>query len=214
MENKMTELVFILDESGSMFGLKCDTIGGFNSMIEQQKNIDGKCFVTTILFNHTRKLLHDRIDLEKIDLMTINDYQPNGSTALMDAVGHTIQHIANIHKYIRKEDVPSKTLFVIMTDGYENASTQFSKSMIHQLIETYKKNQGWEFMFIGANIDAEETAMSYGIEKAMAANYHADSKGSEVVYNAVNEVVTNLRKNRSIDKNWNRSIKKDYKDRK
>lgn len=213
MKNKSTELVFILDESGSMYNLKGDTIGGFNSMIEQQKQIKQTCYVTTVLFNTTRKVIHDRERLENIKLMTNNDYMPGGCTALLDTIGDTIQHISTIHKYIRRSDVPNKTLFVIMTDGYENASHLYNDKMIHDLISE-KKKTGWEFMFIGANIDAEYTAKSYGIDKEMAVNYHADAKGSEVVYGAVNEAVKNLRQTQKMKSNWKENIEKDYRSRK
>ena len=214
MKNNMTELVFILDESGSMYDLQKDTIGGFNSMISKQKELEGKCFVTTVLFNTNQKMVHDREELENIYLMSLNDYNPGGCTALMDALGDTIMHIEKIHKYIRKEDVPSKTLFVIMTDGYENASHKYNTRDINRKINQCKKEYDWEFMFIGANIDSEEIAKAYGVDQDMAVNYHADSKGTEVVYSSINHAVQNLRKNRKISKGWNDKIKKDYESRK
>ena len=211
MSKKSTELVFILDESGSMYDLKKDTIGGFNSMIDKQKEVKGKCYVTTVLFNSEIKTIHDRVDLEEIKKMSAEDYCPNNTTALMDAIGKTIEHISMIHKYIRKEDIPEKTLFVIMTDGYENASVQYSVRRIKEMITKQKEKYKWEFMFIGANIDAEETANSYGIDKDMAVNYHADSTGSEIVYESINEAVSGLRRNKKINSKWNEAIQKDFK---
>ena len=213
MSNKSTELVFILDESGSMYGLKKDTIGGFNSMVSKQKNIEGECYVTTVLFSDRNKTIHDRINLNEVSLMTDSDYEPNGCTALMDAVGDTINHITKIHKYIRKEDVPTKTLFVIMTDGEENASRRYSRKTIKDMIKI-KKESGWEFIFIGANIEAEEVAELYGINATNAVNYHADTKGSGVVYESLNEVVGNFRVNKKLKSNWKDNIKKDYESRK
>ena len=213
MSNKSTELVFILDESGSMYELKKDTIGGFNSMVSKQKNIEGECYVTTVLFSDRSKTIHDRINLNEVSLMTDSDYEPNGCTALMDAVGDTINHITKIHKYIRKEDVPVKTLFVIMTDGEENASRRYSRKTIKDMIKI-KKESGWEFIFIGANIEAEEVAELYGINATNAVNYHADTIGSGVVYESLNEVVGNFRVNKKLKSNWKDNIKKDYESRK
>lgn len=213
MKNNITELVFILDESGSMYELKKDTIGGFNSMVSKQKNIEGECYVTTVLFSDRNKTIHDRINLNEVSLMTYSDYEPNGCTALMDAVGDTINHITKIHKYIRKEDVPVKTLFVIMTDGEENASRRYSRKTIKDMIKI-KKESGWEFIFIGANIEAEEVAELYGINATNAVNYHADTKGSGVVYESLNEVVGNFRVNKKLKSNWKDNIKKDYESRK
>ena len=163
----LTEMVFILDKSGSMCGLESDTIGGFNSLIKKQQTESGKCVVTTVLFSDSKETVHDRIPLEQISPMTENDYTPMGCTALFDSVGSTISHIASVHRYIRKEDVPDKTVFVIITDGYENASREFTHKALKKLIEQKKKKDNWEFMFIGANIDACKTAQSIGISKDM-----------------------------------------------
>ena len=213
MNKQTTELVFILDESGSMWGLTQDTIGGFNSMISKQKSIEGECKVTTVLFNSEHRMLHDRIDIDKVNVMTIKDYQPNGCTALMDTVGDTIKHITMIHKYIKEEDIPNKVLFVIMTDGEENASRRFNKRSIKNLIKG-KRKDGWEFVFIGANIEAEEVAKNYGINTDNAVNYHADPTGTNVVYDSLNEVVGNFRLKKKVDKNWKDKIVSDYKSRK
>ncbi len=211
-ENNITELVFILDRSGSMSGLESDTIGGFNSLIEKQKKEDGKCFVTTVLFDTQFDTLHDRISLDKIKPMTDEEYFVRGCTALIDAIGSTVDHISEIHKYARKEDVPEHTMFVIITDGMENASREYTSSQVKRMISR-KKELGWEFLFIGANIDAVETAGRYGIDADRAVNYHADKLGTKVVYEAVECAVGNLRSNKKIKKDWGESINKDYNSR-
>ena len=193
VKNNITELVFILDRSGSMAGLESDTIGGFNSLIEKQKKEDGKCFVTTVLFDNLIERLHDRVSLEKIGPMTDKEYYVRGCTALIDAIGSGIDHIIDVHRYIRKEDVPEHTMFVIITDGMENASRNYRSEQVKRMIKKQKEKYGWEFLFIGANIDAVETAGSYGIEADRAVNYHADKKGTKVVYDAVCETVACMR---------------------
>lgn len=180
MKNNITELVFILDRSGSMAGLESDTIGGFNSMIEKQKKQEGDCYVSTVLFDGVSEVLHDRIKLCDVPKMTENDYTVRGCTALIDAIGGAIKHIGNIHKYARPEDVPENTMFVITTDGQENASHTYSSEKVKKMIEHQKEKYGWEFLFIGANIDAVETAARYGIGKDRAVNYNADSKGTHI----------------------------------
>ena len=209
-----TELVFILDRSGSMSGLESDTIGGFNGMIKEQKKKEGECFVSTVLFDHEMLVLHDRIPLAKVKRMTENDYQVRGCTALLDAIGRSIIHIDNIHRYAREEDVPDNTVFVIITDGMENASTEFSSRKVKEMIERKKKGFGWEFLFIGANIDAVETASHIGISKERAVNYVADSMGTDVVYRNVSNAVCSIRENASLGKDWSDEINKDYKKRK
>lgn len=183
--NTITELVFILDRSGSMSGLESDTIGGFNAMIEKQKKQDGECYVSTVLFDNESKVLHDRIKLADIPKMTDEDYTVGGCTALIDAIGGAIHHIGNIHKYARSEDVPAHTMFVITTDGMENASHRYSSEEVKKMIERQKTKYGWEFLFIGANIDAVETAKHFGIDRNRAVNYHADKEGTAVVFDAV-----------------------------
>ena len=212
--NNTTELVFILDRSGSMHGLEADTIGGFNSMIEKQKKEEGRTYVTTVLFDNNEIVLHDRAELGKVSPMTEKDYYVGGCTALFDAVGNAVKHIASIHKYARKEDVPANTMFVIITDGMENASRRFSRAALKELIEHKKEKYGWEFIFIGANIDAAETAESFGIGRERAVNYIADSEGTQVVYDAVCANVSNLRCGRAIDKSWSEKINADYAKRK
>lgn len=210
MKNNITELVFILDRSGSMSGLESDTIGGFNSMIEKQKKQDGKCYVSTIVFDNESKVVHDRLELSRVPKMTEKDYSVRGSTALVDAIGGAIHHIANIHKYARPEDVPEKTLFVITTDGYENASYKYTADRVREMIKKEKEKYGWEFLFIGANIDAVQTASNFGIAANRAVNYNADSQGTSVVYDAVAETVCSLRAEKSIKDNWSDDINRDF----
>ena len=212
--NTITELVFILDRSGSMSGLESDTIGGFNAMIEKQKKQDGDCYVSTVLFDNESKVLHDRIKLADIPKMTDEDYTVGGCTALIDAIGGAIHHIGNIHKYARPEDVPAHTMFVITTDGMENASHRYSSEEVKKMIERQKTKYGWEFLFIGANIDAVETAKHFGIDRDRAVNYHADKEGTAVVFDAVADAACCLREERSLSENWSEKIDKDYKGRK
>ena len=208
--NNITELVFILDRSGSMSGLESDTVGGFNTMIEKQKKQNAPCYVSTVLFNHTSEVLYDRVKLGEVQKMTEDDFFVGGSTALMDAIGGAIHHIGNIHKYIRPEDVPANTMFVIMTDGMENASRRYSSEQVKQMIERQKKRHGWEFLFIGANIDAVETAARYGIDAERAVNYHADKEGTRVVYQSVANAVCSVRANKELRADWSEEIDKDY----
>ncbi len=212
--NNTMELVFILDRSGSMGGLEKDTIGGFNSLIEKQKMQEGKCYVTTVLFDHEYEMLHDRVELDNIKPMTEDDYYVRGCTALIDAIGTSISHIASIHKYARQCDVPEHTMFVIMTDGYENASHKYSSDRVKKMIEKEKKKYGWEFLFIGANIDAVETAGQFGIESDRAVNYNADSEGTSVVYDTVGDTVCNVRASMPISADWSERINEDYNNRK
>ena len=211
--NNITELVFILDRSGSMSGLESDTVGGFNTMIEKQKKQNAPCYVSTVLFNHTSEVLYDRVKLGEVQKMTEENFFVGGSTALMDAIGGAIHHIGNIHKYIRPEDVPANTMFVIMTDGMENASRRYSSEQVKQMIERQKKRYGWEFLFIGANIDAVETAARYGIDADRAVNYHADKEGTRVVYQSVANAVCSLRENKELRADWSEEIDKDYQSR-
>lgn len=211
--NNVTELVFILDRSGSMAGLEADTIGGFNAMIEKQKKVDGKCYVSTVLFSYNSEVLHDRIDLRKVPQMTDKDYQAYGGTALIDAIGGAIHHIGNIHKYARPEDVPAHTMFVITTDGMENASHRYSSDEVKKMIERQKKKYGWEFLFIGANIDAVETAARFGIEKDRAVNYNADKEGTRVLYQAVSEAVCSYRAAMPLEADWSEEINADFEKR-
>lgn len=213
MKKNLTELVFILDRSGSMSGLERDTIGGFNAMIEKQKKQDGECIVSTVLFNNDSQVIHDRVPLDKIEPMTERDYYVSGGTALIDAIGGAIHHIGNVHKYARKEDVPENTIFIITTDGYENASYRYSSDKVKRMIEHEKEKYGWEFLFIGANIDAVETAKHYGINQDRAVNYHADAQGTDIVYATVSQAVCNVRMNKCMAENWSEDIDNDYKNR-
>ena len=213
MKKNLTEIVFILDRSGSMAGLEADTIGGFNAMIEKQKKEPGEALVSTVLFDNETEVIHDRVDIKKIALLTDRDYYVCGCTALLDAVGGAIHHIGNVHKYAREEDRPEKTLFVITTDGMENASRKYSYEKLKAMIERQKEKYGWEFIFLGANIDAAKEAARFGISEDRAANYHADSAGTAVIYEAMNEVVGNVRACRPMNANWKKNVDADYKKR-
>lgn len=213
MKNNITELVFILDRSGSMAGLEADTIGGFNAMIEKQKRQDGICYVSTVLFDDESKVLYDRVRLGAVPKMTDRDYTVRGCTALIDAIGGAIHHIGNIHKYARPEDVPEHTMFVITTDGMENASHRYSAEQVKKMITRQKEKYGWEFLFIGANIDAVETAARYGISKDRAVNYNADGQGTHILYETVAKAVCDVRASASLGNDWSREIDEDYKKR-
>lgn len=209
--NGITELVFILDRSGSMCGLESDTIGGFNSLIEKQKKQEGTAYVSTVLFDDMSEVLHDRVPLDRIEPLTDRDYTVRGCTALLDAIGGAIHHIGNIHKYARPEDVPEHTMFIIITDGMENASRIYLAEDVKRKIERQKEKYGWEFLFIGANIDAVATAKKYGISEDRAVDYRADSKGTRVIYDAVSCAVENVRACRAVSTSWSDSIKEDNK---
>ena len=212
-KNNLTELVFIIDRSGSMSGLEADTIGGFNSMIEKQRKEEGECYVSTVLFDHERNVLHDRVKLSEIKPMTDKDYTVRGTTALIDAIGCAIHHIGNVHKYARPEDVPANTMFVIITDGMENASRKYSSDDVKKKIERQKEKYGWEFIFIGANIDAVETAARYGINAERAVNYNADIMGTKMVYEAVDTLVSGFREGNRSAENWRKEIDEDFESR-
>ena len=213
MKQNLTELVFILDRSGSMSGLESDTIGGFNSMIAQQKREDGECFVSTVLFDSESEVLHDRVKLADVPAMTDRDYTVRGCTALLDAIGGAIRHIGNIHKYARAEDVPAKTMFVITTDGMENASRRYTHDKIKAMIERQKEKYGWEFLFLGANIDAVSVANTIGIAADRAVDYHADAKGTALNYEAVGQAVSAVRGNRKLTGAWKSAVAADHKNR-
>ena len=213
MKKNLTELVFILDRSGSMAGLEGDTIGGFNAMIEKQKSEPGEALVSTVLFDNDCELIHDRVDIQNIEPMTRKEYYVRGCTALLDAVGGAIHHIGNVHKYAREEDRPEKTLFVITTDGMENASRKYSYDRLKAMIQRQQEKYGWEFIFLGANIDAAKEAARFGISEDRAANYHADSKGTAVVYEAVSEAVCSVRASKPMSADWKRKVDADYRKR-
>ena len=193
MRKGLTELVFILDRSGSMSGLEADTIGGFNSMITKQKRGEGEAIVSTVLFDDQAEVLHDRIDIDKIELMNDQQYYVRGCTALLDAVGGAIHHIGNVHKYTREEDRPEKTLFIITTDGMENSSRRYDYDRVKNMVERQKERFGWEFIFLGANIDAVEVAGRFGIKANRAVNYECDSEGTKLNYDVLSETVTRMR---------------------
>ncbi len=212
MKKDLSELVFILDRSGSMHGLEDDTIGGFNSFVEKQKEVDGQCLVSTVLFNQRSEVIHDRVSLDKIGEMTRKDYVASGTTALIDALGDAIHHIGNVHKYIREEDVPEHTVFVIITDGLENASTRYSSENVKKMISE-KKEKGWEFLFLAANIDAVETARSYGIEEDRSVNFRNDKEGIALNFATVAEACMDVRCDRKIDRKWKKKIEEDFEKR-
>ena len=197
MRQGLTEAVFILDRSGSMSGLESDTIGGFNSMIEKQRNEEGEAYISTVLFNGVSEVLYDRVPVKKIEPMTDKQYFVSGCTALLDAIGGAIHHIANIHKYAREEDRPEKTLFIIITDGMENASHIYSYSKVKEMIEKEKNDYGWEFLFLGANIDAIGEAAKFGIDSNRAVNYHSDSIGTRTNYRVLSKAMSSARKAKS-----------------
>ena len=209
MKNNITELVFILDRSGSMHGLESDTIGGFNSMIDKQRMQEGTVLVSTILFSDESTVLHDRVSLDSIRPLTSDDYSAGGCTALLDAIGGAIKHISNIHKYARPEDVPEHTMFIITTDGMENASRSFTQPQIKELIESRKKN-GWEFLFLGANIDAVATAGSFGISAERAVRYCADSVGTQVNFCAMSKAISSVRCGSAVDEDWAEEAREYY----
>lgn len=215
MERKsnLTELVFILDRSSSMAGLESDTIGGFNSMIEKQRKEEGESCVSTILFDNFSEVLHDRVKLSEIKPMTDQEYTVRGCTALIDALGGAIHHIVNVHRYARPEDVPAHTMFIITTDGMENASRKYTSERVKQMIKRQKERYGWEFLFIGANIDAVETAARYGIDRDRAVNYNADRKGTNVVYESVSRAVCQVRSCKGLSDDWSAEIDEDYRKR-
>lgn len=214
MKKNLTEIVFILDRSGSMCGLEADTIGGFNSMIEKQKKAEGKALISTVLFDNVSQVIHDRVPVQDILPMTDKEYTTRGCTALLDAIGGAIHHIGNIHKYARAEDVPEHTMFVITTDGVENASRRYDSEKVKKMIERQKETYGWEFLFLGANIDAVETARHFGISEDRAVNYHSDRIGTQLNYEVVSEAICAVRCSEPLEADWKKRIDADYQARK
>ena len=221
MRKGLTEVVFILDRSGSMSGLEADTIGGFNSMIAKQKKEEGEAYISTVLFDDTCEVLYDRVPVNKVEPMNDNQYYVRGCTALLDAIGGAIHHIGNVHKYAREEDRPEKTLFIITTDGMENASRQYSYEKVKEMVERQKEKYGWEFLFLGANIDAIDVAGKFGIDSNRALNYVSDHKGTQLNYEVLNKTVSEFRACKSLIKEeidamfaaCSAPIKDDYKKR-
>lgn len=213
MRKDLTELVFIIDRSGSMSGLESDTIGGFNSMIRKQKQAEGEALISTVLFDNVSEVLHDHVNVKDIQPMTEHDYTVRGTTALLDAIGGAIHHIGNVHKYARQEDVPEHTMFVITTDGMENASRYYSSEKVKKMIERQKVKYGWEFLFLGANIDAVETASHFGIGADRAVNYNCDSEGTALNYEVVSDAICSVRCSAPLKSDWKKRIDEDYKKR-
>ena len=219
MKKGLTEIVFILDRSGSMSGLEKDTIGGYNSLIKKQKKEDGEAYISTVLFDDRTEVLHDRVGLDKIKPMTEEEYYVRGCTALLDAVGGAIHHIGNVHKYAREEDRPEKTLFIITTDGQENSSRMYTYEKVKRMVERQKKKYGWEFLFLGANIDAVAEAGRFGIKPDRAVNYECDEIGTAVNYRALNKAVSRVRNcaaneiDKALAADWKEEIEADYKKR-
>ena len=221
MRKGLTEVVFILDRSGSMSGLEADTIGGFNSMIAKQKKEEGEAYISTVLFDDTCEVLYDRVPVNKVEPMNDNQYYVRGCTALLDAIGGAIHHIGNVHKYAREEDRPEKTLFIITTDGMENASHQYSYEKVKEMVERQKEKYGWEFLFLGANIDAIDVAGKFGIDSNRALNYVSDHKGTQLNYEVLSKTVSEFRACKSLVKEeidamfaaCSAPIKDDYKKR-
>ena len=213
MKKNLTEMVFILDRSGSMAGLERDTIGGFNSLIERQKREDGEALVSTVLFANESEVVYDRESIENMPRMTEHDYCVGGCTALLDAIGGAIHHIGNVHKYARREDVPEHTIFVITTDGMENASHRYTADQVRRMITRQKEKYDWEFLFLGANIDAVQTAARYGIGADRAVTYCADAEGTCLNYSVLENVVSDVRANRAVRSDWKDEIERDLRRR-
>ena len=215
MKNTLTDIVFILDRSGSMAGLEADTIGGFNSLIAKQKQEPGRALISTVLFYDKSEVLYDRVPIDTIEPMTDKSYYVRGCTALLDALGKSIHHIGNVHKYARPEDRPDQTLFIITTDGIENASKWYSYEKIKTMVERQQSRYGWEFIFLGANIDAISVARQFGIDEHHAANYHADQAGTALNFAVLSEAVCSVRKCKAapLSADWKRKIEEDYQNR-
>ena len=213
MKKGLTELVFILDKSGSMGGLEADTIGGYNSMLAKQQAVEGECRITTVLFNNNYELLHDCIDLKAVSAITEKEYQVGGSTALLDAIGMTIHKIGNAQKHTADDYRAEKVIFVIVTDGEENSSREYSAEMIKAQIERQKTKFGWEFIFLGANIDSVQTAGRFGIAPDRAVDYLADSEGTELNFKVMAQAVATFREAGTVDEACFEEIRKDVKRR-
>nr|WP_314986912.1 VWA domain-containing protein [uncultured Stomatobaculum sp.] len=213
MKESLTEIVFILDRSGSMGGLETDTIGGFNAMLERQKKAEGEVLLSTLLFSNETEVLHDRADIRRVEPLSLQDYRVGGSTALLDAIGGAIRHIGELHRRASEDERPAHTLFVITTDGQENASRRYSYGELRRLIERQKEKYGWEFLFLGANMDAVAAASRFGIDADRAVRYHCDSAGIALNYEAVGEAILTLREKSALDRNWGERIREDYRKR-
>ena len=225
MNEKLTELVFILDRSGSMAGLESDTIGGFNSLIDRQRKEEGEALISAVLFDDKAEVLYDRIPVNRIEPMNDSQYYVRGCTALLDALGGAIHHIGNVHKYAREEDRPVKTIFIITTDGLENASRIYSYDKVKAMVERQRERYGWEFLFLGANMDAIAAAGRFGIQADRAVNYECDGAGTQLNYDVLSETITQVRGCGAMpasaafavceeaNGSWNAKIKDDYEKR-
>ena len=214
MKKNLTEMVFILDKSGSMHGLEQDTVGGFNGMIQKQKKQEGEALVSTVLFSSESQVIHDRVPIGQVKPLTEKQYSVGGCTALVDAIGAAIHHISNVHKYAREEDVPEHTVFVITTDGMENASRRYTSDQVKEMVSQRKEQNGWEFLFLGANIDAIETAAHFGISEDRAVNFHNDPTGQRLNYETVSEAVCCMRSCVPLTRSWKSKIEMDFQKRK
>ncbi len=210
MNNNLTEIVFILDRSGSMAGLEEDTIGGFNAMLEKQRSESGEAILSAVLFDHESEVVYDRVDLRKIEPMTDRQYYVRGSTALLDAIGGAVRHIANVHKYAREEDRPGRTVFIVTTDGMENSSREYSYAQVRRMVKREQEENGWEFLFLGANMDAISAAGSFGIRADRAVRFACDGAGTSLNYEVVSKTVSKLRRGKGIDAKWSEEIEADY----
>ena len=213
MNNNLTEIVFILDRSGSMAGLEADTIGGFNAMVEKQKKEPGEALLSAVLFDNESHVIYDRADIRKVEPMTDRQYQVRGCTALLDAIGGAVHHIANVHKYAREEDRPGRTVFVITTDGMENASRRYNRAKVQEMVKHAQEQYGWEFLFLGANMDAVSEAHSFGIRADRAVRYQCDSEGTSLNYSVLSKTVSQLRCGCPIQADWSAEIAEDYQKR-
>ena len=214
MKKDLVEMVFILDRSGSMGGLEDDTIGGYNSLLEKQKHVEGEAIISTVLFDDEFEVLHNRINIKDVRSITKKEYYVRGTTALLDAIGRSIRKIISVYRHLKDDELPEKTVFIITTDGMENASREFSYSRVKEMIELEKNRYNWEFIFLGANIDAIAEAKRFGISYDRATNYRADKAGTNLHYEVISDTLRDLRVNKNIDSNWKKRIDDDYKDRK
>lgn len=211
MNQNLTEIVFILDRSGSMAGMESDTAGGFNAMLRKQRKQPGQALISTVLFDHEAMVLHDRVPLDQVQDM--DPFQVRGCTALLDALGGAIHHIKNVHKYAREEDRPIRTLFVITTDGLENASRRYCYQQVKAMIQRQQEQYGWEFLFLAANMDAAEEAGRFGIRRDHAVDYHCDAAGTAANYDAISEAISQVRSCRPLGTHWRAQADRDYQSR-
>ena len=210
MNEKLTEIVFILDRSGSMAGLEGDTIGGFNAMVEKQKKESGEALLSAVLFSDESRVLYDRVDLRKVEPMTERQYCVGGCTALLDAIGGAVHHIANVHKYAREEDRPARTVFVITTDGLENASSRYTYDEVQRMVKHEQEKYGWEFLFLGANMDAISEARRFGIRSDRAVRYRRDSRGTLLNFEVLSDTISDVRAKRAVSRDWSERIERDF----